>query len=100
MSLTIKTNPNAIRQIDERVIQNLENRCKEITSISKNECPVITGNLRDSVRYAGVDRSKMKGYIASDCEYCAYVHMGHVTRGGNRWVPPNPFIERAVRRVL
>lgn len=56
-------------------------------------CPVDTGELRDSIRVIKTSGSGSYHVVAT-AAHAQFVEFGH--HAGNTWVPPNPFMRRAL----
>ena len=103
---SIKINPNALTELDDHAALELDLLCRNVLDQGKNLAPVDTGALKDSLKYSGIDRSKMSGYIISDGKtpkgkdvyYWQYVHFGHMAK--RTWVPPNKFIIDAAKNAF
>jgi len=112
---------NAAVQAQTSVMQILVNMAEQIASYMRQEVPVRSGKLRDSIRVKVMDDRIEIGPEGAD--YGVYVHYGtkpheiHAKKGGtlafqvgNRTVfatvvhhpgtQPNPFAERAAKRFL
>jgi len=95
----VEDNPRAMSEIENEVLDKLEDAVDAIIPVAKIECPVITGNLQKSIQKGNRNETDMSVEIESNVEYCGYVHLGHVTSKGS-FVPPNPFIDRAIPVVI
>lgn len=59
---------------------------------AKRECPVDTGNLRNSITHQQYDENTE--VIGTNVEYAPFVELGHHTRSGS-YVTGKPFIRPA-----
>lgn len=86
-------NPEGMRLLREDIAENSMPIIDEALDAIKNECPVVTGKLRDSFKNAGMNPETLEGAIVTDCEYAATVVLG------NRSRHPNDFVDRALKEV-
>lgn len=71
----------------EQVLLGLEAIGQEAEGYAKDECPVDTGRLRNSIAHA-VDGDENKVYIGTNVEYAPYVEYGEYkhTTGKNHFL--------------
>lgn len=81
----LKTSPT------EPVYKDLLRRVLRVDAAAKRLCPVDTGRLRQSIRWAIVPNvgyaGSLVGYVGTDVKYAGFVHDG--TRGGQIIRPVN-----------
>ena len=90
--LIIVENPNAMKEINRDAFQFLEKQSSVILVAVKDECPFETGKLMESLGI-DLDEENIRFAITSDVEYFPYVYLG------TRYQDPNPFIDRALRKM-
>jgi HK97 gp10 family phage protein len=78
--------------IDTAIHNSLDKSIKLINDVARNECPVDTGSLRDSL-VSSID-SKTSASIKSESEYSLYVHEGTSRQ------PSQPFLREAFIKNL
>ena len=71
--------------------EKMEEFVQEVTEVSKEEAPFITGNLRRSLNYKKT--GPLEHTVFTQTGYGYYVHEGTVRQN------PNPFFYRAIERV-
>lgn len=89
MSITYKDNSQKVLgAIDSALGRALERIGLQSESYAKIDCPVDTGNLRNSITHR-VDVDEQAAYIGTNVEYAPHVELGtHRTR-------PQPFLKPA-----
>jgi hypothetical protein len=100
----VSVKQEALNRIRDDICMHLDLLCRDIKDIGKKLAPVDTGSLRDSIKFEGIDKNKVSGYIISDgktqdgkdVDYWQHVHYGHMT-SKKTWVPPNQFIFDAAK---
>lgn len=69
---------------------------ERIKAQAKYNCPVKTGNLRNSIHsYSRIEQDEIKGKIYTNCEYGIYVNYGTGSRGAKQDVNGNTISHRA-----
>ena len=68
--------------IDEAVIRGLEACGFVAETYAKQDCPVDTGRLRNSIAH-DVNESEKAAYIGTNVEYGPYIEYGHHSYGGH-----------------
>ena len=61
--------------LPDAVQQGLEKACLLVQADAKKTCPVVTGQLRNSITHE-IDKGEMKGYVGTNVEYAPYVQIG------------------------
>ncbi len=72
-----------------------------IGDVARDRAPFLTGKLSASYpQGVSVDADGLGGRVGSNVEYSKWVELGHRTRGGYGWVPPQPHLEPAWEEVM
>jgi hypothetical protein len=71
-----------IEQFESAVLRGLEACGMVAETYAKQECPVDTGRLRNSIAHT-VDESEKAAYIGTNVEYGPYIEYGHHSYGGH-----------------
>lgn len=90
-TLDIKVNPNALREINAIAADMMQHNVDAMLIAAKNNAPVRTGKLRDSLVAEKVSDNEY--VIRTTCGYGAYVAMGSPNKSGD------PFISDALDRT-
>lgn len=78
--------------------RRLRKSANDLLAACMAECPVDTGDLRDSHRIA--DGPTPYGFsVIATIEYAYFVHEGY-THTSARSIPPNPWMERAASQFV
>lgn len=76
MSYTIKDNTDEVLgELEKAMARALERIGLSAEGYAKKECPVDTGNLRNSITHA-VEMDEKAAYIGTNVEYAPYVELG------------------------
>lgn len=76
MSVTINDNTDEVlKQLDNALERALTRIGLSAEGYAKKECPVDTGNLRNSITHA-VEMKEKAAYIGTNVEYAPYVELG------------------------
>lgn len=86
-----------LAQYAERVDALVQGAGIACEKYAKQLCPVDTGRLRSSIQY--VNTGFQQCLVDTDVTYGIFVELGHATRGGGGYVPPNPFLEPAYEQA-
>jgi hypothetical protein len=87
-------NPNAARQAMRQAgMQVVANAAEYMAQRAREYCPVDTGELQSSIIVISSDST---WYVQATAAHAVPVEMGHLTRDGGTWVPPNPFMRKAI----
>lgn len=90
MATRVVINEGAMRELElEASLTALETAGMELEREMRNEAPVLTGALRDSIRKE-VDSSEPAAYVGSDLNYSVFVELG------TRKMAPRAFMRRAL----
>ena len=102
VKMEIKGLSDIIRNLDRLDVRKefVEAANRSVAEVEKraiSEVPVDTSMLQQSHIFAPATTSRPEAEVYTDKEYAVPVHEGHRTRSGSR-VPPNKWMERAVRK--
>jgi len=76
MSVKIEWHPEGyLRELHATLGNMLEESAEVVEMSAKNECPVITGTLQDSITHV-TDRQDLVAKVGSNVEYAYFVEMG------------------------
>lgn len=88
MSYSYKDNTDEVlKGLSDAVERALTRIGLEAEGYAKKECPVDTGNLRNSITYEVVQSEKAV-YIGTNVEYAAYVELGTVRTKAKPYLKP------------
>ena len=76
-------------ELNEKLIRCLAESGQVVSDEAKNNCPVRTGALRDSIA-ASVETDTLTAIIGSDLDYAIYVELG------TRKQAPQPYLRQAL----
>lgn len=99
MATEIVLNDGALQALlqseDGPVGADLVQRCLKVHALAVQKCPVDTGRLRSSLRWAlAVDGRGLYGLVGSDVEYAGFVH------DGTRYITAQPFLLEALEEAF
>jgi len=107
MSVTIKMNSVAVKELEEEAIKHIENianavkdRAKELVSGVVLE--VRTGDLREAIDVQPVEDKKERviGVRHEKLKYAIYQEMGFVHYQSGKFVGPNAYMRPALDEVI
>lgn len=88
MSYTVKDNTDEVlKGLSDAVERALTRIGLEAEGYAKKECPVDTGNLRNSITHEVVQSEKAV-YIGTNVEYAAYVELGTTKTKAKPYLKP------------
>lgn len=88
MSYTVKDNTDEVlKGLSDAVERALTRIGLAAEGYAKKECPVDTGNLRNSITHEVVQSEKAV-YIGTNVEYAAYVELGTVRTKAKPYLKP------------
>lgn len=88
MSVTVNDNTEQVlRDLDDSIERALTRIGLEAEGYAKKECPVDTGNLRNSITNE-VDMKEKTAYIGTNVEYAPYVELGTSKRKAKPYLKP------------
>lgn len=74
-------------ELPEKLAQALAQACVYVQDSAKENCPVDSGQLRNSIAYS-VDEDSLTGQVGTNVEYAPYVEMGTgIYADGGRQTP-------------
>lgn len=79
--------PEVLKAMKEQVLKGLESIGQECEGYAKDDCPVDTGRLRNSISHKVIDNENAV-YIGTNVEYAPYVEYGEYkhTTGKNHFL--------------